>query len=84
MTPEEEVARGREAQTVLNNSIYRESLLLLRGQLMDQFQSTKFDQSAERDEIWRRMQTIDWFERQLSSVMQTGQLGEQSLEMRKH
>jgi len=84
MAPEEEVARGREAQTVLNNSIFREAMVIMRGQMMEAFQKTKHDESEARDEIWRQMKIMDKFEDQLNAVMTTGKLGEKTLEMQKH
>lgn len=81
MKPEEEAARGREAQSVLNNSIYKESLVIIKAQMFDAFVRSNADQSAEREEIWRRMNNLDALEKQLTSVMTTGKLGEATLDL---
>lgn len=76
MTPDQEIARGREAALVTGNVTYKEAMLKMRAKLMDLFQQTTYDQSSERDEIWRKMQTIDWFEEELNTVMTTGRMRE--------
>ena len=76
MTPEEEIYRGNEARSVINNPIYKEALILLKAQMMETFQRTKYDQKEEREEIWREMKVLDALERQLESVMRTGRLAE--------
>jgi len=79
MSPEEEIQRGREAAIVTTNPIYQESLLIIKGQMLEAFQGTKFEDSAARDEIWRQMKIVDWFERQLASVMNTGKMATETL-----
>jgi len=74
MNKAEEISRGNEAQSVLNNAIYQEAIVIMRAKLIEAFESTKFDEHLERDEIWRKMQTVDWLRRQMESVMKTGQL----------
>jgi len=81
MTPEEETARGREAALVLENVVYKEAMIVLKAKLMQMFQETTHDQSDERDEVWRKMQMMDWLERQLDSVMKTGKMGEETLKL---
>jgi len=75
MTPEEAISRGHQAESILSSPIYKESLLIIRGKMMDKFQKTSFEQSDERDEIWRQMKIVDQFERQFESVLKTGKLG---------
>ena len=81
MTPDEKIARGNQAQSVLGNPVYQEAYMLIRGQMMAAFQQTTFDQTAERDEIWRKMQLVDWLEKQLKSVMNNGKIESQTKEM---
>lgn len=74
MTKEEEVLRGNESRAILNNPLYQEAIMTLRGQMMEQFTKTTHDQSDERDEVWRTMKVLDAIERQLESIMSTGKL----------
>lgn len=79
MTPEQESQRGALASQVLDNPVYREAFILMRADLMEKNSKTKFHQSAERDEIWRKMQTIENMEAYFKKVMVTGKLGRASI-----
>lgn len=78
----QESVRGQQAADVLNNPIYQEAFIAIRAGLMKEFQNTKFKQTAERDEVWRKMQTTDWVEKHLKQVMLSGQVSDQSIAMR--
>lgn len=80
MTLEEEKRRGQDAAMVLNNPLYKEAMMVMRGQMMEKFQNTTFAQSEERDEIWRTMNCLDGLEAQLNAIMTTGKLGAASKE----
>lgn len=71
--------RGKQAKMILNHPLVKESLIALRAKLVDEFGATTAGDSKERDELWRQMKTVEWFEGQLTRVMQTGQLAEKSL-----
>ena len=71
--------RGIEANQVLENPIFKESFMLIRADIVDKFTNTKFNQKDERDELWRKMQTLDAIEKHLTRVLQTGTLAEQTL-----
>jgi hypothetical protein len=74
-----DASRGVEARAILDNPIYQEAMIAMRGELLALFEQTKFKDHAERDEIWRKLQMAGWFESYLKKVMQTGQLAEKSL-----
>ena len=75
MTPEEEIARGREAALVMGNAIYKEAMIIIRAQMLETFYKTDADQTAERDEIWRMMRCLDGLEAKLNRIMTTGKMG---------
>lgn len=76
MTPEEEVIRGNEAAIVINNPVYKEAIMALRGQMMEEFSKTTYEQSNARDEIWRTMKVLDAIESKLKYVMTTGRIAQ--------
>ena len=78
----QELVRGDQASAVLNNPIYQEAFVGIRASLMDQFQKTKFKESDERNEIWRKMQTVEWVEKHFRQVMQSGRVSRDTLAMR--
>ena len=77
----QELARGDQASAVLNNPIYQEAFVMIRARLMEEFQKTKFKQSDERNEIWRKMQTVDWVDKHLCQVVQSGSVARETLNL---
>jgi len=82
MKDRQELARGNEASAVLNNPIYQEAFVMIRASLMEQFQRTKFKENDERNEIWRKMQTVEWVEKHFKQVMQSGQISKATIAQR--
>lgn len=76
---EKEAERGRYAREVLDNCVYKEAYVMLRAKLFEEFQKTKFKDSAERDEIWRKLQVVDYIENYMVKVMQSGKIAEETL-----
>lgn len=76
MTPEEEIIRGNEAAIVIGSPVYKEAMMALRGQMMEEFTKTSYDQSEQRDEIWRTMKVLDAIEAKLKYVMTTGRIAQ--------
>lgn len=74
-----ELIRGNQAAEVLNNPIYQEAFVAIRAQLMGEFQSTKFRQSKQRDEVWRQMQTVEKMQKHLEKVMRSGRISEATI-----
>jgi len=71
-----ELNRGRQASDLLNNPIYQEAFVVIKANLMTEFQKTKFRESKKRDEVWRKMQTVDWMEKHIKSVVNSGRIAE--------
>ena len=76
---EKEIQRGELARQILESELYREAMIAIRGELMVQFEKTTFKDTNSRDEIWRQMQTVNWFETYFKQVLETGKLGRQTL-----
>lgn len=74
-----EVQRGELARQVLDSPLYQEAVVAIRGELMHKFERTKFKDKEEREEIWRQIQTVKWFESYFQQVLETGKLGRQTL-----
>ena len=78
----EEKQRGANAKMVLGNKEYQNAFLLIRAKMLSDLENTSFKESAERDEIWRKMQTLRWLEATLEQVISDGKLAEHSLASR--
>ncbi len=75
----EDINRAELARQIIDSPIYQEALLVMKAQLMDVFQSTKFKESDERDEIWRKMQTLNNFEGYFEQLMESGKFAKATL-----
>lgn len=71
--------RGVLAQQLIENPLYQEAYLAIRARLLDEFTKTKFKDGAERDEIWRKMQTIEEINQWFEAVIKNGEFAKQSL-----
>lgn len=74
-----QIRRKAMADDVVNNPIYLEAITAMKGELYAAFAKTGWKDSAERDEIWRKQQAINWFENYLRQVMDSGRLAEKTL-----
>ena len=83
MTKEEkahlEGTRGNKAAEILNSELYQEAVTAIKGELYHALESTNFKETDERDEIWRKLQTLRWFEKYFQQVLETGKLGRKTL-----
>lgn len=77
-----QIRRKAMAEDVANNPVYLEAITAMKGELYAAFAKTGWKDSAERDEIWRKQQAVDWFENYLRQVMDTGRLAEHTLASR--
>lgn len=76
---QQEKSRGVLAQQILENPIYQEALVIIRGKLMVEFENTKYTEQQDRDEIWRQYQTLAKIEKQLQKVMRDGKIADKEL-----
>lgn len=73
------IAAANEAESFLNHRLYTNAKIAIRAELVRQFEKTNYTQSDERDEIWRKMQSLDWIERTMSKVVRDGKVAEKTL-----
>ena len=76
---QDEIRRGVLAQQVIDNPIFQEAILRVKGRLMAEFEGTKFFQRKKRDEIWRTFQNLKSIEAEIKKVMTSGKVGERTL-----
>ncbi len=63
---------GNKARAFLANKVYNEQRQEIEKEMFLAFRKTTTTQSAERDEIWRKMQSMDWFHNRLARVDRDG------------
>lgn len=74
-----EINRGERAKQVIDNKLFKEAFTMLKAELYNGFINTKFKDSDERDEIWRKQQAVDYVESYLTEVMETGEIARKGL-----
>lgn len=75
----EEQERGRSAAELLANPLLIEAFEVCRDAYMSALENTGFKQSAEREELWRRLQTLKKVREHLETVATTGRLAKEQL-----
>lgn len=76
---EQQYLRGQQAQELLEHPLMAEALTAIRADLYEKFSRTKTGESDMREELWRKQQTVDWFESYLKNVLTTGRLAHETL-----
>lgn len=53
------IAQGKDANSWLNHPVYKNVIALRKASLINQFEKTRYKDSEERDEIWRKLQALN-------------------------
>ena len=75
----EQIDKGSKATSFINNVEYKASREIMKKELFTEFTKTKYQQSSERDEIWRKMQALDWVHQRMTRVARDGRQAESLL-----
>jgi len=62
------------AEQVINNPVYNQAFNAIRASIYANIEDTKFNQNDERDECWRKLQTLNSLQKQIESAMRTAKL----------
>jgi hypothetical protein len=73
------VAEGFNAEEFISNQRYQKAKTLIRADLFRQFTKTKYKDSDERDEIWRKLQSLEWMENNLEKAIRDGEIARNTL-----
>ncbi len=76
---EAQVSAGLEAKEILNHPQFKSAVLRIKADLLERFESSTFKEREERDEIWRKLQSLNAVLKDLEQVITTGKLSEQTL-----
>jgi hypothetical protein len=78
---DDEIARSREAQQVINTPIYAESMAKLKQGIIDKWAACPARDTEGREWLWQHYQVALKFEETLSEVLNTGKLALKEREM---
>lgn len=74
------ISRAERARQVMQDPMLKEALTAMKADNYNKFMNTAFDQHEERDELWRKAQTMQKFEVYLESVMTDGKISQLTLD----
>jgi len=78
MNAEQEKIRANSAQQLLDNPMFKEVFEILESDCMARLKSTKFKERDERDELWRKLQTLEQVKTIIKRYVTTGKMHEPS------
>ena len=55
------------------------AFIQMKADLMLKFEETGFKDDDERREVWRKLQTIAWFDNSLTEIINNGKIAEEEL-----
>lgn len=73
----ERVGDGLDAESIMQK--LAPTLTAIRADLYRQFTKTKYKQTEDRDEIWRKMQALEWVENNINRRIRTGEQAQKTL-----
>ncbi len=73
------IATGKDADSWLNHAQYRHAITLVKAELLSQFEKTKYKESDDREEIWRKLQALNGIVSRIERLVRDGKTAEKSL-----
>lgn len=66
------IAHGKDADEWLNHPTFRHVITLMKADYIRQFELTKFKDTEERDEIWRKIQALNGIVNRMQRIIRNG------------
>lgn len=73
------IAKGKDADKWLNHPQFRHVITLRKAQLITAFEKTKFKDSEEREEIWRKVQALNSVVNEFERIIRDAKQAEMTL-----
>ena len=64
--------RGLAAQELLNNPLFKEAFIKIKGDLFNEFNRTDLHSDKQRHNVWLQSQILDKFEANFTSIVKNG------------
>ena len=75
----EVIAAGKDADAWLNHPQFKHVIMLMKAELIGQFEKTSFKDKEEREEIWRKIQAINGLKNRMERIIRDGDKANMSL-----
>lgn len=73
------ISKGKGADEWLNHPTYRHVLTLIKADLLSQFEKTKFNDTDDREEIWRKIQSLNAISNRMQRIIRDGEVANKTL-----
>ena len=73
------VQRAQRAEQLLNDPMIQEFIVMVRGDLLNEFESTKLKDETERHNVWVQAQVLNRFLSKFTKSINDGKNAKQSL-----
>ena len=64
--------RGRVAQELLDNPLFQEAFIKIKGDLFNEFNKSDLESDEQRLNIWQQSQILDKFEKNFTDIVKKG------------
>lgn len=82
MTPEEELGRAAEAEFILGNQLFKESVKEVRDALISGIERTAFTDEKTREKLCQQLVSLTAVINKLQGLMETGKLARETIKRR--
>lgn len=65
--------RGKRASEILNDPIFQQALMQMKGRLLIEFQDSDLSNDAERLNAWQKGQLLNQFEKEFTTLIKGGE-----------
>lgn len=73
------IASGKDAKQWLMHPQYRHVITMIKAELIEEFERTKYKDSSEREEIWRKLQSLNAIIKRMERTARDGDHAEATL-----
>jgi len=80
MGREKEVTKGKNAERILNDKLFKESFTYLRELYLNEWENSPARDKEARESLWVAIKMLGTVEGHLQTVMQTGKLANRQIE----
>ncbi len=71
---QEDVVRGREAKTIIESEVFKTAYLEMREALLREWVDTNPKETEKREDLYRLVRLLPEFHKQLSIIIEKGQM----------
>lgn len=79
MSPEEQVARAKDARTLLESPLLAQAFQSIKDEVIEQWQKAPAHDAAGREKLWLTLKLLDKLQGTLRHTVETGKVAQATL-----